>query len=153
MTSRTSTRDTLGPFAQGHDHLLLNSVRQAAEYTRGVIACAPPGAVAPDEFMRKLLSVVILTGSAFVVADVVQAQDDRPHWAYGIPPEPSPPRPPDDGTLYTLPGTDRTFTSSQIRGPSPAASSPTEKCSPADLPGHAARDRISWCSSFGQGQL
>ena len=37
-----------------------------------------------------------------------------------IPSEPSPPRPPDDGTLYTLPGTDRTFTSSQIRGPSPA---------------------------------
>ena len=70
--------------------------------------------------MRKLFVVAILTVSFLPVAGVVQAQDDRPHWAYAVPPEPSPPRPPDDGTRYTLPGTDRTFTSSQIRGSSPA---------------------------------
>lgn len=64
--------------------------------------------------------VAILTASSLVCPGVVQAQDDRPHWAYAIPTEPRPPRQPDDGTLYNLPDTDRTFTSSQIRGPSPA---------------------------------
>ena len=96
--------------------------------------------------MRKLLSVVILTGSAFVVADVVQAQDDRPHWAYGIPPEPSPPRPPDDGTLYTLPGTDRTFTSSQIRGPSPADWYPGDHPSMPDIVANGREPDVTACS-------
>ena len=47
-------------------------------------------------------------------------QTERPEWAYGIPLGPRPPRPEDDGTLFGLTGTERTFTRSQIRGRSPA---------------------------------
>jgi cytochrome c553 len=36
-------------------------------------------------------------------------------WAYAITPGPAPPAPVDDGTLHTLPGTERSFTLDQIR--------------------------------------
>jgi cytochrome c553 len=44
-----------------------------------------------------------------------QAPLDELAWAYAIVPEPAPPVPPDDGTRFTLPGSDRSFTLDEIR--------------------------------------
>jgi cytochrome c553 len=57
-------------------------------------------------------------------AGAIQAAEQQlqqPAWAYGVPPAPPPgatPAPParDDGTVFTLPGSDKKFTFNQIRG-------------------------------------
>jgi len=82
--------------------------------------------------MRKFIGLIVLLTVPPVVGGVLSAQTGRssngqaleqtgrPDWAYGIRSEPRPTRPSDDGTFYSLPDTDRTFTASQIRGRSPA---------------------------------
>lgn len=46
-----------------------------------------------------------------------QSSEDRPEWAYAVPPPdtPTPPSVPDDGRAWSLQGTERTFTRAQIR--------------------------------------
>ena len=82
--------------------------------------------------MRKFISLIVLLAVPIIVGGVLSAQTGqssngqaleqtgRPDWAYGIRSDPRPARPPDDGKIYSLPDTDRTFTASQIRGRSPA---------------------------------
>ena len=96
--------------------------------------------------MRQLFSVAFFAALALAVAGVVSAQDERPDWAYAIPPAPSPPRPPDDGTLYSLPGTDRTFTSTQIRGPSPADWYPGDHPPRPDIVANGRGEDVRACS-------
>jgi cytochrome c553 len=67
---------------------------------------------------RTIAASSILT--ALVLASVVGAAGaqnlvEQLAWAYAITPGPAPPAPPDDGTKYTLPGSDKTFTLDQIR--------------------------------------
>jgi len=72
--------------------------------------------------MKKLFGVAILLGTAVAAVSAIQAaESQQPAWAYAIPPAPppgTPPAPPvrDDGKVFSLPGTDRTFTLNQIRG-------------------------------------
>ena len=82
--------------------------------------------------MRKIIYFIILLAILMFSGGLLDAQSEqstngqallqtgRPDWAYGIRIEPSPSRPADDGTIFSLPGTDRTFTATQIRGRSPA---------------------------------
>jgi cytochrome c553 len=73
--------------------------------------------------MKKLGGVAVraaLLGAAAAVASVAapafgQALVDELAWAYAITPGPAPAPPVDDGTKYTLPGSDRSFTLDQIR--------------------------------------
>jgi cytochrome c553 len=44
-----------------------------------------------------------------------QASLEELAWAYAIAPEPAPAAPPEDGTRHSLPGSDRSFTRSEIR--------------------------------------
>ena len=57
-----------------------------------------------------LLFSVLLAGTCSA-----QSLVDEVAWAYAITPGPAPTPPPDDGTKFTLPGSDRTFTLDQIR--------------------------------------
>lgn len=82
--------------------------------------------------MRKMAGSSVLLAIPVVVVGILSAQSERstngqalvqterPDWAYGIRPEPRPSRPAEDGTVFSLPDTDRTFTGTQIRGRSPA---------------------------------
>ncbi len=66
-------------------------------------------------------------GAALSTGALAQAQAQTPApiaspqiakdlaWAYAITPGPAPPATPDDGTKYTLPGSDKSFTLTQIR--------------------------------------
>ena len=66
--------------------------------------------------MARLLGIAILLGAVLAVAGALRAAEPQPpDWAYAIPPEPAP-AVFDDGTAYSLPGTERTFTRNQIRG-------------------------------------
>ena len=58
------------------------------------------------------------------------AESEMPDWAYAIPIEPAPVRPPEDGTLLSLPGSGLSFTRSKIRGRSD--SDPDVRIAPAD---------------------
>jgi cytochrome c553 len=60
-----------------------------------------------------LLSVALAIGAANAAA--AQSLVDELAWAYAITPGTAPPPPVDDGTLHSLPGTDRRFTLDQIR--------------------------------------
>ena len=81
--------------------------------------------------MKRPLGIAILLGTVMAAGGVMQAAEtQQPAWAYAIPPAPPPPRAPDDGTLFSLPGTDRTFTSNQIRGRSD--NDPDVRIAPAD---------------------
>ena len=91
--------------------------------------------------MRKIIGFIVLLAIPVVVVGILSAQSEqsangqalvqtgRPDWAYGIRSEPRPSRPADDGTVFSLPDTDRTFTGTQIRGRSPAEPRPSR---PAD---------------------
>ena len=93
-----------------------------------------------------LLAVISLVVAGMVWTQVVQAQHERPDWAYAIPLEPRPPRPPDEGTLFSLSGTDRTFTSSQIRGRSPADWYPGDHPAMPDIVAHGRQPDVRACS-------
>lgn len=57
----------------------------------------------------------LLAVSMFAAGDALaQASLDELAWAYAIPPEPAAEAAPDDGTRYSLPGSDRSFTRSEI---------------------------------------
>jgi cytochrome c553 len=62
-------------------------------------------------------SSILAALAAAAVAGAASAQNlvEQLAWAYAITPGPAPPAPPDDGTKYTLPGSDKTFTLDQIR--------------------------------------
>ena len=74
--------------------------------------------------MKKMLGVAVLLGTAVAAVTVVGAAEQQlqqPAWAYGVPPPPAPGTPPptparDDGKVFTLPGTDKSFTFNKIRG-------------------------------------
>ena len=78
--------------------------------------------------MRKVIGFIGLVTVSVVFSGVLSGQSEqstngqalvqtgRPDWAYGIRLEPQPPRPEDDGTVFSLPDTDQTFTATQIRG-------------------------------------
>ena len=68
--------------------------------------------------MPKITGFVVLLAIFVVVVGVLSAQSEqsangqalvqtgRPDWAYGIPSGPRPPRPAEDGTVFSLPDTD-----------------------------------------------
>jgi cytochrome c553 len=74
--------------------------------------------------MKKVVGVAVLLGTAVAAVTVLRAAEQQlqqPAWAYGVPPPaasgatpPAPAR--DDGTVFTLPGSDKKFTFNQIRG-------------------------------------
>ena len=74
--------------------------------------------------MKKMLGVAVLLGTAVAAVGALRAAEQQlqqPAWAYGVPPAPAqgatpPPAARDDGTVFTLPGTDKKFTFNQIRG-------------------------------------
>jgi cytochrome c553 len=67
--------------------------------------------------MNRTIGIPILFGAVVAAAGMMQAaESEMPDWAYAIPIEPAPERPPEDGTLLSLPGSDFTFTRSKIRG-------------------------------------
>ena len=67
--------------------------------------------------MRRAIGASVLVSVAMVAAGVMYAaESEMPDWAYAIPTEPAPERPPEDGTLLRLPGSDLAFTRSTIRG-------------------------------------
>ena len=65
--------------------------------------------------MREIIGYVVLWAIPVVVVGVLSAQSEqsangqplvqtgRPDWAYGIPLRPRPPRPEEDGTVFSLP--------------------------------------------------
>jgi cytochrome c553 len=59
--------------------------------------------------------IAALAAVCFSGAASAQNLAEQLAWAYAITPGPAPPAPPDDGTKYTLPGSDKTFTLDQIR--------------------------------------
>jgi len=79
------------------------------------------------------IAIVLCTFTAAAGA-LHAAETQQPAWAYAIPTaadrERNPPREPDDGTDFSLPGTDRTFTSAEIRGY--ARDEPDVQMAPAD---------------------
>ncbi len=103
--------------------------------------------------MRKIIGCVVLWAIPVVVVGVLSAQSEqsangqplvqtgRPDWAYGIPLGPRPPRPEEDGTVFSLPDTDRTFTGTQIRGRSPADWYPSDH--PTPMPDIVANGRTA----------
>ena len=81
--------------------------------------------------MKRAIGIVTAFGVIVSASVAMQAAESQmPDWAYAIPIVAPPERPPEDGTLFTLPGTDRTFTNSQIRGRSPT--DPNQRTAPAD---------------------
>jgi cytochrome c553 len=81
--------------------------------------------------MRKLLGPAIVLSSAVVAAGALYgAESNRPDWAYAIPQGPGPQRAPEDGKLYGLPGLEKKYTLSEIRGVSDT--DPTVITQPAD---------------------
>jgi cytochrome c553 len=74
--------------------------------------------------MKKVLGVAVLLGTAVAAVTVLRAAEQQlqqPAWAYGVPPPAAPGATPpaaarDDGTVFTLPDTDKKFTFNQIRG-------------------------------------
>jgi cytochrome c553 len=103
--------------------------------------------------MQKIPGFVVLLAMPVVVVGVLRAQSEqsangqalvqaeRPDWAYGIPLGPRPPRPEEDGTVFSLPDTDRTFTATQIRGRSPADWYPDDH--PTPMPDIVANGRTA----------
>ena len=72
----------------------------------------------PATTLGLLRSLVLLTGSlagALPTSAGAQTLIDELAWAYAITPGPAPAAVPDDGTLRSLPGSDRRFTLDQIR--------------------------------------
>tara|TARA_B100001123_G_scaffold142674_1_gene165900 strand:+ start:3456 stop:4517 length:1062 start_codon:yes stop_codon:yes gene_type:complete len=104
------------------------------------------------DIMQKIIGLAVLIAIP-VVGSVLSAQSgqsangqalvqtERPDWAYGIPSGPRPPRPADNGTLFSLPDTDRTFTATQIRGRSPADWYPGDH--PTPMPDIVANGRTA----------
>ncbi|HEX3483442.1 MAG TPA: c-type cytochrome [Micropepsaceae bacterium] len=71
--------------------------------------------------MKKVLGVAVLLGTAVAAVGMLNAAEQQlqqPAWAYGVPPQGQPAVPParDDGTMFSLPGSDKKFTFNQIRG-------------------------------------
>ncbi len=67
--------------------------------------------------MNKWISSAMLASTAIVAAGAIHAaESDRPDWAYAIPVGAAPARGAEDGKLFSLPGLDRKFTLSEIRG-------------------------------------
>ena len=72
--------------------------------------------------MKRQLGFAVLFGTALAAVSVIRAaESQQPAWAYAIPQASLPGAPPpsavrSDGRLFGLPGTDRKFTSNQIRG-------------------------------------
>lgn len=67
--------------------------------------------------MNRAIGVAILVGAVVPATTMMRAAESgMPDWAYAIPTEPAPERPPEDGTLMRLPGSDLAFTRSKIRG-------------------------------------
>lgn len=65
---------------------------------------------------RRLLIGTMIAGLATMTGPSVAAQSSAPDWAYAIPPPGVAPQVRDDGTLLSLPGSDRHFTRSKING-------------------------------------
>nr|TFG52406.1 MAG: hypothetical protein E4H34_05055 [Hyphomicrobiales bacterium] len=85
--------------------------------------------------MKKLAAIAILSCSVTALGGASYAADaQRPDWAYAIPTaadrEVDRPAEPDDDTPMRLPGTDRMFTSAEIRGY--ARDTPDIQMAPAD---------------------
>ena len=92
--------------------------------------------------MKRIIGITVLLGSMLGMTGVLQAQNEAPlqaptspnypAWAWAIPGpnDVRPPRPPEDGTLYTLPGSSFSFTASKIRGR--LDSDPNIRIAPAD---------------------
>jgi len=72
--------------------------------------------------MKKILGYAVVLGTVAATFGAMHAAElQQPTWAYGVPPPPAPGTPPptparDDGTVFTLPGSDKQFTFNQIRG-------------------------------------
>jgi cytochrome c553 len=71
--------------------------------------------------VKKIIGLAILAGAVSTIAAagaLGAAESSQPEWAYGVPPPGTPPAPAarDDGTLFSLPGSDRQFTFNKIRG-------------------------------------
>jgi cytochrome c553 len=74
--------------------------------------------------MKTMLGVAVLLGAAVAAAGVLSAAEQQlqqPAWAYGVAPPAAagatpPPAARDDGTVFTLAGTEKKFTFNQIRG-------------------------------------
>jgi cytochrome c553 len=67
--------------------------------------------------MKKILGSAIAFTTAMVAAGAIYgAESNRPDWAYAIPEQAGPARPPEDGKLFGLPGLDKKYTLSEIRG-------------------------------------
>lgn len=106
-------------------------------------------------------ALIALTVSAFVVvASVLVAAQGPPRWAYGTDPNAPLPgqgpagrggggaaqAPPDDGTLFHLPGTTAAFTSTQIRdGFNPADWYPGDHPTPPDIVLHGRPPDLRAC--------
>jgi cytochrome c553 len=92
--------------------------------------------------MSKLVASAILISTIMAASAIYAAESDRPDWAYAIPVGAAPPRAAEDGKLYSLPGLDKKFTLSQIRGVSDK--DPNILTQPADwYPGdHPAMPKI-----------
>jgi len=67
-------------------------------------------------FVLALALATLFAPASRLTAQSSPAAQDRPEWAYAVtPPPPSPQAAPDNERVWTLPGTDRTFTRPQIR--------------------------------------
>ena len=96
--------------------------------------------------MKRMLGVAVLLGTAVAAVSAIHAAEpqlQQPAWAYGVPPAGQQGQPArDDGTVFSLPGTDRKFTFNQIRGR--VSNDTPERIGPADwYPGdHPAMPKI-----------
>lgn len=90
--------------------------------------------------MKRLIGITLLLAGLIGNFGILQAQDeaptdpDYPAWAWAIPGEEDirlrPPRPKEDGTKYTLPGSSYSFTMSEAQGRDP--NDPSVRFGPAD---------------------
>jgi cytochrome c553 len=104
--------------------------------------------------MRRLLCAVILALVPLVAAGVLlrAAAEEPPAWAYNIPPAPPPGAPPaqpapDDGALKSLPGSNGSFTVTQIRDAfGPADWFPGDHPTMPDIVARGKRPDVRACS-------
>ena len=105
--------------------------------------------------MRRFLGVVILVFGTVAAIGVLRAAGDPPAWAYNVPPAPppgaAPPAPaapaPDDGVKKTLPGSNGSFTLTQIRDAfGPADWYPGDHPTMPDVVAHGKRPDVRACS-------
>ena len=101
--------------------------------------------------MRIFLAVVVLVLASVPAAGVLLAAGDPPAWAYAIAPPNPPGTPaaqpvPDDGRLFRLPGSNMTFTRTQIRDLfGPADWYPADHPPMVDVVSHGRKPDVRAC--------